>query len=99
MNCRQATTCGFSPYASASVSTTVDFPDPFSPTSTVSPAGSSDLNPLRVTHELPPGHHLRVQPVRLGQRFHHGRLPRSVLAHQHGQPSGKLRSEPPEGHA
>ena len=33
--------CGFSPYASARVSTTVDFPDPFSPTSTVSPAGSS----------------------------------------------------------
>ena len=33
--------CGFSPYASASTSTTVDFPDPFSPTSTVSPAGTS----------------------------------------------------------
>ena len=33
--------CGFSPYASASVSTTVDFPDLFSPTSTVSPAGTS----------------------------------------------------------
>ena len=33
--------CGFSPYASASASTTVDFPDPFSPTSTVSPAGTS----------------------------------------------------------
>ena len=33
--------CGFSPYASARLSTTVDFPDPFSPTSTVSPAGSS----------------------------------------------------------
>lgn len=33
--------CGFSPYASASVSITVDFPDPFSPTSTVSPAGTS----------------------------------------------------------
>src|SRR5258706_5861832 len=33
--------CGFSPYASASVSTTVDLPDPFSPTSTVSPAGNS----------------------------------------------------------
>ena len=33
--------CGFSPYASASVSITVDFPDPFSPTSTVRPAGSS----------------------------------------------------------
>lgn len=33
--------CGFSPEASASISTTVDFPDPFSPTSTVSPAGTS----------------------------------------------------------
>ena len=33
--------CGFSPYASARLSTTVDFPDPFSPTSTVSPAGRS----------------------------------------------------------
>ena len=33
--------CGFSPYASARLSTTVDLPDPFSPTSTVSPAGSS----------------------------------------------------------
>src|SRR6202451_4431284 len=33
--------CGFSPYASARLSTTVDFPDPFSPTSTVSPAGNS----------------------------------------------------------
>src|ERR1700733_13348585 len=32
---------GLSPHASASVSTTVDFPDPFSPTRTVSPGGSS----------------------------------------------------------
>ena len=33
--------CGLSPHASASISTTVDFPVPFSPTSTVTPAGRS----------------------------------------------------------
>ena len=33
--------CGLSPYASASNSTTVDFPDPFSPTRIVIPGGSS----------------------------------------------------------
>ena len=37
---------------------------------------------------------LRVQPVRLGQRLHHGGLPRPVLAHQHGQASGKLEAVP-----
>ncbi len=33
--------CGLSPYASASISTTVDLPEPFSPTSTVIPGPSS----------------------------------------------------------
>jgi hypothetical protein len=33
--------CGLSPHASARISITVDLPEPFSPTSTVRPAGSS----------------------------------------------------------
>ena len=33
--------CGLRPHASASISTMVDFPEPFSPTSTVTPGGSS----------------------------------------------------------
>ena len=60
--------CGFSPYASASASITVDFPDPFSPTSTVSPAGKLEPLPQQLRH----GRHARGPPRLVNLRARSG---------------------------